>query len=912
MVVVSRSHVRRARLLSTTLLVLAVIATGAMLWRGLQPELLSDVRRDLLVDAAHVRLISGFDDTNALFAWSDEKATNPDRDAIAIPVRRNSVLEWDLNARPGRFTMELARLVVGPAADESPCTITVSAFGEAKEPYCKVQAGPLPCPALEGASTSQWREGPANIVVLELPQGARMLRIEVSSPDGGADRAPDGAAVALLSPRVEMTPLRVPLADARRTVAREQRLLPDVPAVAADAPTVLFATRRSADAPDKPQEVRLPPVQALAAFTGKEGRPAVALTGDASVSWTVDVEPDSVLRAALALDDRLPPGARATLEVRVDGTLVASEPVDSAHWRELSVPLGAQAGPGRRLECALVAPQLQPAEVVHSDPDFAAGALKAFGYTARLVRAGLSDPRLVREAEVPVRRATTGRPSVVLIQVETLRADALGVLAALDGAAGQAGASGGASGGAGGGATGGASAPDVVAGAGLSRTPNLDAFAAHSTTWRLAYTPSPWTLPTTVSLFTGLLPSAHGAVDHDRLFVPGDVATMAELAGAAGIATGAVVASDVLRPQAGFARGFDSFTHVPYANARQVNDLAGAFLANHAGEQFLLFLHYFDPHGPYNAPGEWRERYVDPELRGQDVLVVGQRVLAEMMRASAEGRPPAPDERDVRFMRQRYAGEVAWFDSQFRALLERIESLGLSASTLVVLTSDHGEEFFEHGLWGHGSALFDETLHVPLIVSGPRGLPGLSLSGTRITTPVSTVGLFASVLRWLEAPFDAAAVRPPLDAPEPAVFSETAKGIALGGDGDPLRRSLASVRNGTHRLIFRLPVPGEEGHGTRELYDMRADPQALHPLSADGAAGDALWRELQQALTWCEQHKVSAPLPGGDASTLDAFMQLGYITAPGAEPKPAAKDDVESAPKDGAHGDAADDAQDGK
>ncbi len=881
---VSHSHVRKARVTSTVLLVLAVVITGTMLWRGLQSELLRDVRRDLLLDAAHVRLLQGFEGADALSVLHDAKATNPDRDAIAIPVRRRSALEWDVEARPGRFTMEVARLAYGPAADATPCTVTVKAMravSSADEAALlgSAQVDALPCPALEGADPALWREGPACRLELQLPHGARTLRIEISSPDVGADRVPGDSFLVLLSPRVDMEPLRTPLAEASRTVLVEQRLLPDVPAAPVDVPQRLFATRRSAEAPDTYEDVLLPPVQALAAFTGPvaDGRPAVALTGETSVSWTVDLEPDSVLRAAFALDDRLPPGSSASIEVRVDGALIASTPVDSVHWRELSLPLGAQAGPGRRLECALVTPRLEPAEVRHDDPDFVAGVMRVFGYTARLMRVGLADPRLVRERQVPVRRATSGRPSVILIQVETLRADALGVLAAVDEARGASAATGapGATG-----ATGAqthAPAADVVAGAGLSRTPNLDAFAAHSTVWQQAFTPAPWTEPTTVSLLTGLTPTAHGAVDHDRLVVPGDVATLAELAGAAGVATGAVVASEIVRPQAGFARGFDSFVHVPYANARQVNDFAGAFLANHAGEQFLLFLHYFDPHSPCNAPGAWRDRYVDEALRGLDLHAVEQRMVAEMKLAREEGRPPAPDEADVRFLRQRYAGEVAWFDSQFRALLERIEALGLSGSTLVVLTSDHGEEFFEHGLYGHGSALFDETLHVPLFVSGPRGLPGLSLSGTRITTPVSTVGLFASVLRWLDAPFDAASVRPPLDAPERAVYSETSKGIAPGDTSDPLRRHLHRVRSADGLLLWREPVDDEPQPGERQYFDLRTDPGALVPLSADSDAARPLWQELLHALEWSGEHLASSPLPGGDAGLLQSFQSLGYI-----------------------------------
>jgi arylsulfatase A-like enzyme len=139
------------------------------------------------------------------------------------------------------------------------------------------------------------------------------------------------------------------------------------------------------------------------------------------------------------------------------------------------------------------------------------------------------------------------------------------------------------------------------------------------------------------------------------MVLPGDKPTLAELARAAGVATGAVVASDILRPAAGYQRGFESFARVPWANARQVNDLAAAFIENHAGQQFLLFLHYFDPHGPLHPPGEWRDRYLDPELRPLVVREAEARLLAKMFAAAkGEGAPPAPDDPDVRFLHGLY------------------------------------------------------------------------------------------------------------------------------------------------------------------------------------------------------------------------------------------------------------------
>jgi arylsulfatase A-like enzyme len=470
-------------------------------------------------------------------------------------------------------------------------------------------------------------------------------------------------------------------------------------------------------------------------------------------------------------------------------------------------------------------------------------------YTPRHVRLGFEDPRVMRVEVVPRRMASASRPSVVLVQVETLRADALPFL--------------------------GGPRPEL--------TPALTDFARESVVWERAMTPSPWTVPTAASLLTGLLPSAHGAVDHDRVVLPGDALTLAERARRAGVATGAVVASDILRPAAGFARGFQAFAHVPYSNARQVDALAESFVANHVGQQFLLFLHLFDPHSPYNGPGEWRDRFCEPALAGgRDVHAAEQRLTAAIEQGLKEQRPPAYDEQDLRLLRQRYDGEIGWMDSQFERLLEMLERYGVADTTIVVFTADHGEEFMEHGLIGHGSNLFDETLHVPLLV---RGLPGKGggpqklVGGTRVPGVVNTTSVCSSVLGWMAVPFEPEALWPPLERSGPCAFSETHKGLAVDGRGDPLRRYLASVRTEGHRLLWFKSVPGEEGAGRFELYDLRADPGEQHALTFDAKAPPRadLMRCLDAAWLWSDQHQAARLLPSGTEDLLATLQQLGYI-----------------------------------
>jgi arylsulfatase A-like enzyme len=337
------------------------------------------------------------------------------------------------------------------------------------------------------------------------------------------------------------------------------------------------------------------------------------------------------------------------------------------------------------------------------------------------------------------------------------------------------------------------------------------------------------------------------------------------------------VASDLITEAGGYARGFNSFAHVPYANARQVEDLAEAFLVDHAQQQFFLFLHEFDPHSPYAAPEPFRDRYVPEELRGRTVAQVEARlqVVTEGIQLRGEA-PPGPDDPDLRWYRGRYLGEIAWWDSQLGHLLEALKRLKLDDSTIVVLVADHGEEFFEHGLFGHGSNLFDETLHVPLLVAAPpAGWSSALPFGVRDDV-VETEALHASVLEWLGAAFDADVVRPSLRHPTGMAFSETDKGLVLDAFGDPFRRSMDSVRTAAQRAIVSLPVEGEPRDAVkREVYDLRADPAARVPLPDSPVVHQAIQQVLDTA-SWCEAHRAAQAPAGLSPDQMATLQALGY------------------------------------
>lgn len=256
--------------------------------------------------------------------------------------------------------------------------------------------------------------------------------------------------------------------------------------------------------------------------------------------------------------------------------------------------------------------------------------------------------------------APAPRPNVLLVSVDTLRADRLGSY-----------------------------------GATTVETPTMDALAAGGVRFANAFTPVPLTLPAHWTLHTGLEPWRHGVVDNGLPAPAVPPIPLAERFRAAGYDTAGFVAASVLDATFGLDRGFAHYDHGPAADASldqlfhataPADERVGVALRwlsqrNEPKRPFFLWLHLFDAHAPYQPPAEYSRRYSD--------------------------RP--------------YDGEVAFVDAQLGRLVAGMERLGVADNTLIVLTSDHGESLGEHGEQTHGVLLYEATLRVPLIFRLPHG-----------------------------------------------------------------------------------------------------------------------------------------------------------------------------------------------
>lgn len=430
--------------------------------------------------------------------------------------------------------------------------------------------------------------------------------------------------------------------------------------------------------------------------------------------------------------------------------------------------------------------------------------------------------------------ARDDRPNVLVILVDALRADRLG-----------------------------------VNGYPLPTTPAIDRLAAEGVTFSRFYAHSTWTKPSIASLFTSLYPSQHGikwvAVEEEEAFLtqvlPDDVTTMAERFRDAGYATGAVVNQVHLLERFGFAQGFEFYKTFTGKTARPLNRNLVAWFNGLDDRPFFGYLHYLDVHWPYTLiPGKDAAAFgpvaLDPEPpHGGDE--------ADAWAATLE------TDRDVAALAARYDREVRVADDAIGELVAEMKELGLYENTIIVVLSDHGEGFMEHGRLQHGYPPYEEVIHVPWVMRLPERLrPAGSQSpaATRIDDLAGMVDVMPTLL-------DLAGLEPPEGA-SGASFAPLVPGA--GPVGRPLfaeTTEATAARRDDLKLIYFVD-------GRREIYDLAADPGEQSPLETD-CAGPC--RELARELVAFvrEMAEALAAARSGTAELspeeIEELKSLGYL-----------------------------------
>ncbi len=285
-------------------------------------------------------------------------------------------------------------------------------------------------------------------------------------------------------------------------------------------------------------------------------------------------------------------------------------------------------------------------------------------------------------------------------------------------------------------------------------TPNLDRIARDGVVFDRAIAPASWTLPSFVSIMTGVATPVHRASEQSPE-MPAILATLAEHLRGAGYTTGAVGLNHFLLPKSNLSKGFDEYRFYPVPSlgstvagkiltrlapdayqripsSPDLTRLACEWVTRHAHQDFFFWFHLLDPHEPYTPP---TERLPD----GQAPPRIGNAFTAAN---DVRGGYFIPSGRERKWIRQLYEAEVRHVDGCVGRFLATLDELGLYQDTLIVFLSDHGEEFWEHGGVGHGQSLYEELIHVPLMIKFPDG----HARPQRIDEPVSTGSIMPTLL----------------------------------------------------------------------------------------------------------------------------------------------------------------------
>ncbi|MDQ3031332.1 MAG: sulfatase-like hydrolase/transferase [Myxococcota bacterium] len=414
------------------------------------------------------------------------------------------------------------------------------------------------------------------------------------------------------------------------------------------------------------------------------------------------------------------------------------------------------------------------------------------------------------------------------------------------------------------------------------RTPNLDAFADDSIRFDQAFANASWTRPSFASIMTGRYPSSHGVMAKSDA-LPEELTTIGEAFGEAGWQTTGVVTNYNVGPYYHFDQGFDEFHYLEpefvlwaddsaaklllvqflrqriegardwweggaprgtvYQDAEVVNAELGRWLENAPREPWMMFVGYMDPHDPY---------YAHPARRGGY--------------ARAAHQTPSLAEADA--LRALYDGEITYWDEHFGRLIADLRARGLYDDMTIVVTSDHGEEFGEHGGFWHGTTLYDEQVRVPLYVKLPQG----RRAGTTVRHWVQSVDIMPTLLAE-------AGIEIPEGVQGASLFEGSTRVYAEESHEGNVLESVRELR-GTDELKLIVANEGNpRGVPARELFRVDLDPRETEDVSAEDPSGlEHTERAMSAMRIEAARGAVEAEEVVLDCEEVCQLCQLGYTS----------------------------------
>lgn len=436
-------------------------------------------------------------------------------------------------------------------------------------------------------------------------------------------------------------------------------------------------------------------------------------------------------------------------------------------------------------------------------------------------------------------------------------------------------------------------------------SPNIDKIAEKGILFENAFTTSDWTLPSHGALFTGLYPSINGLVKVGNI-LGNNILTLPEvIREKSHYTTVCITNNSYIGAMSGLNRGFDFF-HEPVAHFQQVkpkilrkilwrlfgkwenekyeigaentNKLAKKYIKRltFQGKPFFMFLNYMDAHIPYLSPREFRFRFLGKEINMTKVNCVNKDTwgyLAGRVEMSSE---------DFQLLQDLYDGQLRYLDYIVGDLTDFLKKSGELDNTLLIITSDHGENLGEHNLMGHVHNLYDTVLRVPLVLHYPEYLT----RGKRFKDQVSLLDLFPTVLEFLGISWETEKylcgrnLFKSLDQnmgheyvfseyPYPQLEAFKRKFPDL--DYSRFNRSLKAIRSNKYKYIW-------SSNGKHEFYDLKKDPNELNNLSTDdNNAKKALKKKLDHWAKQIDQLSVSPEDKELDDSVAQTLQALGYL-----------------------------------
>jgi arylsulfatase A-like enzyme len=412
-------------------------------------------------------------------------------------------------------------------------------------------------------------------------------------------------------------------------------------------------------------------------------------------------------------------------------------------------------------------------------------------------------------------------------------------------------------------------------------THNIDALAQKGTKFAQAYTSVPITLPSHSSMMTGLYPMHHGALDNLNYLDQNNI-TLAEILKDYGYTTAAFISGFPLIARFNFYQGFDYFNNERGKNiiivafplrkytktwiihflssfrllslvnlsrkAEEITKSAMDWLKNNHKEPFFLFLHFWDPHGPYRPP----KKYLKPQYHNNASWFQFLKCFNPL-----ENKYP-------------YNGEIAYVDEEIGRIKHFLENSGISKNSIIVFISDHGEGLDEHNYKGHTDRVYEEQLHVPLLVIYPPLIP----EGKVVKQPVDIVNIMPTILDMLKIPaptaLDGSSLMPLIN--EKATWNTTSIYATAWDIEEPPYYHLGAIIKDDWKLISHL-----QNKRGDQLYCLKDDPHELNNLAEKEKKIVAELKPL--LLKWVWEIPKGAYIKNKleDKETIERLKALGYI-----------------------------------